>query len=158
MKMRRHQRSLRSCVRAFDLFLTEDNVASGIARGSFSSRVERCEKCDQGRGLCRTQILSVGRHVAATLDYLPNQLVLRQSHRDTIQSRTSLPTTLTKRMTVTALLHLKDQRALSLKCGTAMQELLRHGITAPSIHVRTPRCVSGEMGECSQRDGNQQYR
>src|ERR1700693_6419569 len=158
MNVRWHQRSLRLCFRAFDSFVTEGNVARGFARWSLSSRMQSLQKRNQGRGLRRAQILSVRRHVAASLDYLPNQLVLRQSHRDTVQSRTSLPTALTKRMTVAALLHLKDQRALSLKCGTAMQKLLRHRVAAPSVHVRTPRRVSSEVSECSQRHGNQQYR
>src|SRR5260370_41780083 len=61
-------------------------------------------------------------------------------------------------MAVAALLHLKDQRAFSLKCGTAMQELLRHRISAPRIHVRAPGCVSSEVGECSQDYGDQQNR
>src|SRR6266403_3359769 len=59
-------------------------------------------------------------------------------------------------MTVAALLHLKNQRALSLKRSRAVQELLWHRIAAPRIHVRTPRCISGEVGECSQDYGDQQ--
>lgn len=81
------------------------------------------------------------------LDHLADKLVLRKTHSDTVQSWTSLRPTLTKRMTLAALLHLKDQRALSLKCGTAMQELLRHMITIPSVHVRTPGCESRKMRE-----------
>jgi hypothetical protein len=42
------------------------------------------------RGLCRTQIVSVGRHVAAALDHLPDELVTRKSHGDTIQGRPPL--------------------------------------------------------------------
>src|SRR5258705_6481995 len=114
------------------------------------------KKPDQGSRFRWTQTLSVGGHVAAALDHLAYKLVLRKTHGDTVQSRTSLPATLTKRMTVAALLHLKDQRALSLKCGTAMQELLRHRITAPSVHVRAPRCISCEVRECSQDYGDQQ--
>src|SRR5258708_39442259 len=116
------------------------------------------QKRDQGSRFRRTQILSVSRHVAASLDYLADQLVLRQSQGDAVQSRTSLPTTLTKRVTVAALLHLKDQRALSLKCGTAVKKLLRHRVAAPRIHVRTPWRVSSEVGECSQDYGDQQNR
>jgi hypothetical protein len=38
------------------------------------------------RGLSRTQIVSIGRHIAAALDHLPDELVTRKSHGDTIQS------------------------------------------------------------------------
>src|ERR1700730_10917008 len=99
MNVRWHQRSLRLCVRAFDSFVTEGNVARSFARWSLSSRMQSFQKCDQGRRLRRTQILAVRWHVPATLDYLSNQLVLSQSPRDTVQSRPSLPATLTKRMT-----------------------------------------------------------
>jgi hypothetical protein len=40
--------------------------------------------------LCWTQVVSVGRHIPATLDHLPDELVTRKSHGDTIQSRTPL--------------------------------------------------------------------
>ena len=59
--------------------------------------MQRFEKCDQGGRLRRTQILPIRRHVAASLDHLANELVLRQSHSNTVQSRTSLSATLTER-------------------------------------------------------------
>lgn len=120
MNMRWHRRSLRLCVRAFGLFVTEDNVASGFTRRALSSRVERREKCDQGSRFRRAQILSVSRHVAASLDYLADQLVLRQSHRDAVEGRPSLAAQIPKRMAVTALLDLKYERALSLQSGGAV--------------------------------------
>src|SRR5258708_9759443 len=61
-------------------------------------------------------------------------------------------------MTVAALLDLEDERTLSLKRGAAMQKLLRHGVAAARIHVRTPRRISSEVGECSQDYGDQQNR
>ena len=72
-----------------------------------------------------TQIFSVRRHIAAALNYLSDELVLRKAHGYSIQSRTSLPATLAERMTVAALLHLKHQRALSLKRGSAVQKCFR---------------------------------
>src|SRR5882724_6259073 len=39
-----------------------------------------------------------------------------------------------------------------------MQELLGHGVAAPRIHVRTPRRIPSEVGECSQDYGDQQNR
>src|SRR6201998_4818834 len=38
-----------------------------------------------------------------------------------------------------------------------MYELLRHRITAPRAHVRTPGCVSREMSERPERDRNHHY-
>src|SRR6266478_2395068 len=158
MNMRWHQRSLRLCVRAFGLFITEDNVASGFARRSLSSRVERCEKSDQGRGLRRTQILPICRHVSAALDHLADELVLRQSHGNAVQSRTTLSAALAKRMAVAALLDLENERTLTLKRSRAVQKFFWHWITAPSVHVRAPRRIASEMGECSQHYGDQQDR
>jgi hypothetical protein len=43
------------------------------------------ERHERG-SLCRTQIVSIGRHIAAALDHLPDELVTRKSHGDTIQS------------------------------------------------------------------------
>src|SRR6267154_2165493 len=123
-----------------------------------SSRMQSFKKPDQGSRFRWTQTLSVGGHVAAALDHLADKLVLRKTHGDTVQSRTSLPTSLTKRMTVAALLHLKNQRALPLESSPAVQKLFRHGVAAPRIHVRTPWRISSEVGECSQDYGDQQNR
>src|SRR6266446_2162355 len=109
MNMRWHQRSLRLCVRAFGLFVTEDNVASGFARGILSWGVERCEKCDQGRGLRRAQILAVRRHVAASLDHLSNQLILREPHGNAVERGPSLATQVSKGMAIAALFGLKNK-------------------------------------------------
>jgi len=50
--------------------------------------VQSLKERDERRGLSRTQIVSVGRHIATALDHLPDELVTRKSHGDTIQSRT----------------------------------------------------------------------
>src|SRR5258707_4660614 len=61
-------------------------------------------------------------------------------------------------MTVAALLDLEDERALPLESSPAVQELLWHGVAAPRIHLRTPRRISSEVGECSQDYCDQQNR
>src|SRR5216683_2876563 len=129
--------------RAFFLGVAEHDIARRIARGSLPSRMQGLEKCDERCGLCRTQILPIRRHVAASLDHLANELVLCQPHGDAIQRRASLPAHLTQGMAVAALFDLKNERALSLQRGCAMKKSLRHRITAPCVHVRTPRCESG---------------
>src|SRR5215510_10144044 len=104
------------------------------------------QKCYQRRGLGRAQILAVSGHVAAALDYLADELVLREPHGDTVQRRTSLPAALRQGMTVAALLRLEDERTLPLQGGGVAQESRRHGCAAPRVHLRTPRGVSREMG------------
>jgi len=47
------------------------------------------ERHERG-GLRRTQVVSIGRHIATALDYLTDELVTRKSHGDTIQSRPPL--------------------------------------------------------------------
>src|SRR5690242_4632351 len=61
-------------------------------------------------------------------------------------------------MAVAALLALENQCPLSLKRSAVMQEFLGYRITAPSVHVRAPRRIAGEVGECSQGYGDQQNR
>src|SRR5229473_6162570 len=101
------------------------------------------EKCHKRGCLRRTQVLPVRRHVAASLDHLADELILREPHGDAIQRRASLPAQLPEGMAVAALLGLKNKRALPLQGRCAMKKSLRHRITAPSVHVRTPRCESG---------------
>src|SRR4029077_13524623 len=114
---------LRLCSRAFFLGVAEHDIARRIARGSLPSRMQGFEKCDERRGLCRTQVLPVRRHVAASLDHLADELVLCKPQSNAVQSWASLPAQLSKGMAVATLLDLKNQRALSLKRGSAMQEL-----------------------------------
>src|ERR1700693_1784526 len=136
--------------------LSTNRATRCIARRSLPCRMQRLQKCDERACLRRAQVLSVRRHISATLDHLANQLVLSQPYGNTVESRTSLPTLVAKRMTVATLLDLENERALPLKSRCAMQELCRHGITAPGVHVWTPGCESRKMRKCPQRDGDQQ--
>jgi hypothetical protein len=95
--------------------LAKHGIARGIAGGSLAGGMQGFEKRDKRSGLRRTQILAVGRHIAASLDYLPNQLVLSQSHRDTIEHGPSLATQVSKRMAIAALFGLEDERTLPLE-------------------------------------------
>src|SRR5258708_12827883 len=111
--------------------------------------MQRLEKCDERRRLRRTQILPIRRHVAASLDHLADELVLREPHGNTVQSRASLSAPLPKGMAVAALLALENEGTLPLKRGSAMQKSLRHWITAPTVHRRAPRTESTPMRKCS---------
>jgi hypothetical protein len=87
--------------------LTFAVVKRGVVSGSLSDWMQRFEKCDKRCRLRRTQIHPPGRLFYAALDHLADKLVLRKTPCDTVQSWTSLFPTLTKRMTVAALPHLK---------------------------------------------------
>src|SRR5258708_34248305 len=143
------------CARAFFLGVTEHHIARCITSWSLPCGMQGLKKRDERRGLCRTQVLPVRRHVAASLDHLANERVLREPHGDAIQGRSSLLTNLPEGMAVAALLDLKNERPLPLQGRYAMKKSLRHRIAAPSIHVRAPGRISGKMRKCPQHYRNQ---
>src|SRR5882762_1242621 len=136
--------------------LREDGGPGRIARGRLSGRMQRLEERDQRGGLRRAEVLSVGRHVAAALDYLADQLVLCERDGDSIEGRPALSSLAVERMAVVALLELKNERAMSLQGGPALQVLLWDWLAAPGIHHRTPGRVRGEMREASERHSDEQ--
>jgi hypothetical protein len=77
--------------------------------------VQRLEKRNQRRRLCWIQIVPVGRHVAASLQHLANQLISRQSRRHGIQAGTALAASAAKRMAVAALFGLENDRAFAFE-------------------------------------------
>src|SRR5580704_6649644 len=109
------------------------------------------EKRDQRRGFRRAQVFSVSRHVAASLNHLADELVMREPHGNAIERRPPLSAEFTERMAIAALFSLEDESSLPLKCRSAIQESFRYRIAAPGVHMRTPRSKSGEMCKCSQR-------
>jgi hypothetical protein len=69
--------------------------------------MQRLEKCHECSRLSRTQIFSIRRHVAATLNHLADKLVLREPHGNTVESGASLPAYVSEGMAIAALLDLK---------------------------------------------------
>src|SRR5712692_1089167 len=118
--------------------------------------MQSLEKCHKRGCLRRAQVLPIRRHVAASLDHLADELILREPHGNTIQRGTSLPTHLPKGVAVAALLDLKNECSLPFKGGCAMQKLLGHGIAAPGVHVRAPGSESSEMRKCPKRYRDEQ--
>src|SRR5580700_8114892 len=119
-----------------------------IASRTLCCWVQGLEESYERRSLCRTQVVSIGRHVAAALNHLPNELVLCEAHGDAVQGWPSFSTRIVKRVAVAALLNLKHERTLALKCGRVMNVAVGDWIAAPGVHVRTPR---RELGETSKR-------
>src|SRR5260370_40778490 len=96
--------------------------------------MERLEERHQRSGLRRAEVLSIGRHVAAALDHLADQLVVREPDSDAIEPGPALSSPLVERMTVAALLELQDQRPMYLHRRPAFKVLLREGTAAPRVH------------------------
>src|SRR5260370_27958644 len=86
-----------------------------IACSGLSNRVQRLEVCDQGRGLLRAEVLSVSRHIAAALDHLADELILREPDRDSIERRAALSIALLGRMAIAAFQRLEHPRAPALQ-------------------------------------------
>src|SRR5262250_2601366 len=96
---------------------------------------ERDERVHFGRA----QILAVGRHVAAALQHLPNQLIARLARRDAVERRTALAALTTEAVTGAALLVLEHQRALQLERRAALDVADRRRRGGPRLHLRRPR-------------------
>src|SRR5580698_9841143 len=108
-------------------------------------------------GLCRTQVIAISRHVAAALNYLPNELVLRQPHGNAIQGRSPLSTRVSERVAVATLFNLKYERTLAFKRGSAVNVAVGYRIAAPGVHVRTPGRELRHASEAAERNRNHQH-
>src|SRR5215813_12315437 len=75
-----------------------------IPRGRLPGRMQCPKESYKSGGFCRTQIASIGGHVAASLNHLANELVVRESHSDTVQGGPPLATHVAKSVAIAALL------------------------------------------------------
>src|SRR5580658_6969804 len=137
-------------------------VAAYQIQRSITSRILCCwvqglEESYERRSLCRTQVVPIGRHVAAALNHLPNELILRQPHGNAVQGWPPLSTCISKRMAVMALLDLKHERALPLKRSCAVNVPVGYWIAAPCTHVRTPGRELGHASKRAEGDRDQQH-
>src|SRR5215468_12398050 len=137
--------------------LLEHYLARGIASGSLSRRMQRFEKCDECGRLRRTQVFSISRHVAASLNDLPDELVVRESHCDAVQGGAPISAGPSKGMAVATLFDLKNERALPLKRSRVNEHALGHWITAPSTHLRAPGRKLSHTRKRPEHDRDQQH-
>src|SRR5712692_3936983 len=93
---------------------------------------------NQLRHLRGPQILAVRRHVSATLDNLPNELIARKARGHRIQCGAAHPTLAIERVTISALLALDENRASKFERGPPLHINSRGGRAAPSLHVWRP--------------------
>jgi hypothetical protein len=73
--------------------------------------LEERNECSRLRGV---QVPPISRHIASALDYLADQLILREPYGDSIQLRPPLAADAAQGVAVVALLHLKNKRPLPL--------------------------------------------
>src|SRR5579862_2822077 len=128
--------------------LSQHEIARGFAGGSLTYGMECLEKRDKRRSFRRAQVFSVSRHVAAALNHLADELVLREPHGNAIERRPPLSAEFTERMAIAALFGLKDECPLPLQCRGPAQKSVRYRIATPGVHMRTPGSKSGEMCKC----------
>jgi len=114
---------------------------------------ESYERCR----LRRTQVVPISRHVAAALNNLSNELVLRQAHCNAIQGWPPLSASVAKRVAVAALLDLKYKRTLPLKCSRAVNVPVGYRIAAPCVHVWTPGRELSHASKRAEGDCDQQH-
>src|SRR5260370_21224615 len=97
--------------------------AGSVPRRHLSCRMQGLKKCHQRCCLRWTQVFSIGRHIAAALNYLADQLIFCESQSNTVQGRSAFTSPIIERMAVVTLLGLKDQRSLALQ-GCASVHIL----------------------------------
>src|SRR5579863_10054685 len=94
----------------------------GIARRRPSGIVQRFKKCDKRSRLRWIQAVAVCRHIAAALQHLADELVLREAPRDSVERGPTLAAAMIERVAVVALLFLKDRSALSFERSAAFDK------------------------------------
>ena len=88
-------------------------------------RTQRFEEGDERRHFRGREVLAVGRHVAAALEDLADELVAREPRGDVVERRPALPPCVAERVAVAALLDLEHERALPLERRAALDESSR---------------------------------
>src|SRR5260370_33898890 len=114
---------------AFFLAVAEHDFACRLPCRSLTWRMQGFEKGNERCRFRRIQVFSVGRHVAASLDHLTDELVLREPHGNALHSRTSFSATISQRTAVASRLHLKCDPALPLTHCCARQKYSRACLT-----------------------------
>ena len=117
--------------------------------------MERFEKCDESRSLRWVQVLSIGGHIAATLQDLPHELICRQPDGNRIESRPALTPDVANGVAVVTLLRLKYERSLDLNRRATIQKSRWDGSAGRGVHHGTPRRMIGHVCKRSQRNSDQ---
>src|SRR5215813_5733663 len=106
------------------------------ARWASRSSPQRCHERDDRVDFSRIQILAVGRHVAAPLQNLTDELIARLARRNAVERRAALSSFTAEAVAGPALLVLQNQRALELERGPALDVPDRRRGSGPGLHLR----------------------
>jgi len=130
-------------------------LESGIPSGKMARRMKCNQESDQRGGFRGAQVFSIGRHIATTLNDLPDELILRKTQRDGVERRPTLAACIAERVAVAALLELEDQRALAFERSGVLEKLLGDGISAPGIHHGAPGSIARQVRKGAEHDGDE---
>src|SRR5262245_24776148 len=92
----------------------------GERPGGGDSWPQRSHERDERVDFSRAQILAIGRHVAATLQNLADELIARLARRDAVERRPALSAFTAEAVAGPALLVLQHQGALKLERRTSL--------------------------------------
>src|SRR5215468_9701024 len=106
----------------------------GIAGHSGMRRMQGLHERHQCGDLRRTEILAIGRHIAAALDHLPDQLVAGQARRHIVERRAALAAAAAQAVAVPALLVLEHQGPLDFERRAALEIVRGYWRAAPGLH------------------------
>src|SRR5262249_56086654 len=100
---------------------------------------QRLHERDQRVDLRGTEVLAVGRHVAATLQHLTNELITGLARRDAVQRRAAAASLTAQAVAGAALLVLQHEGTLQLERRAALDVLDRGRGGGPCPPLRRPR-------------------
>src|SRR5271170_3058838 len=129
----------------------------GIRRRGLIRRPQSLHEGYQGSYFRGSQILAVCRHVSASLDDLPDQLIVGEARGDGIQRGAAQTTLAPKAMAVPALLALNEDRPLKLQRRATFYICGGRGRAAPGLHVRRPGCEGSEIRQQTGRTKRQHH-
>src|SRR6266481_9275096 len=132
------------------LICFSDGPGSILCR-SLHVRMQCLKKFNQCSCLCRIQILSISRHIPATLDDLANQFIRRETDSNLAECRSALAAFAAEGMAVVTLFGLKNESALVLQRSSILEVFAGDRLAAPRVHYRTPRRVLSQMRQSPKR-------
>src|SRR5258706_5437303 len=106
---------------------------AGIRRRRLIRRPQRLHERDQRSYFRGTQILSIRRHVSASLDDLPDELIARETGGHGVQGRAAQTAFAAKAVTIAALLALDENRTLEFQRRASFHVRGRCRCAAPRL-------------------------
>src|SRR5215469_11706064 len=100
-------------------------------------------------GLCGIERIAVRRHVSATLQHLPNDLIFGHARCDAVEGGSAQSACPANGVAIAALLVLQHDCTCAFQWRAIMQVCVRNGVAAPRVHNRAPWSESSEVREYS---------